>query len=271
MDRRLLVAGLAVVGLTLDARWLLKRRADVPAPVTVAPAVTTAPVELVAPPPTPAPSPSPRVVLRTFHDHADSPVEGVVVQGCTVDARYAELTGLADLAVQERINALLRPERVERGPDGNCDTNSSAESEDKVLLLGDTLLGIERVSSYDGGAHPSNSVDLLTFSLADGRRLGTRDVFRPRAAARIRALVVAADADEDVRAGIDAMWPVDALEPTFARLELGVDAKGIVLDLTNLYPHVMVAVAPHVLLPWKDVAPALAMGGPVADLARAEK
>lgn len=271
MDRRLLLAGLAVVGLVLDARWLSSRRVALdPEPIVVAPPVAppVTAAKYVAPPATPVRSP--RFVLRTFHDHADSPVEGVVVQGCTVDATYVELVDLPDAVVRERINAALRPPPVERGPDGNCDTNSSFESEDKVLLLDDALLAIQRDASYDGGAHPSNGVDFFTFSLVDGRRLGVKDVFRPGAGKLVRARLLATADDEDVRAGILAMWPAGDIDRTFATVEVGVAAEGVVVDLTNLYPHVMVSVAPHTVLPWKDVAPVLATG-PVADLARAER
>ena len=148
------------------------------------------------------PGSGPRAFDRVFRD---SGTKGE----CHVEGRSVELVGLADPALEDRLDEMLRPEALVGAhlvapgapademcePDGSrCDASAKGYRilcrafdgregmylEDRVTasFLDAQLLSLKRESGFDGGgAHPSDGVRGLTVDLRTGRVLDARDLF----------------------------------------------------------------------------------------------
>lgn len=150
----------------------------------------------------------PRAIPRRLHVH--SPRE----RECHVEVRSFEITGLADLALEDRLNDFFAPENQARdslvtasttpeeleevcGATGaRCDESAlgyrllcrttDAERDGlhldvdiRVALLDAHLLSARDEYGFDiGGPHPGDGVSGVTFDLRDGHLLDARDLLR---------------------------------------------------------------------------------------------
>jgi len=204
------------------------------------------------------------------------PAEEFGTNACRVDAEYIEVFGVGNAKAEAAINAALTPERLERDAKGNCDWSYSQEIRHTVKLNDAGFLSIESVNNFDGGAHPEVSISHYNFKIADGSKITGKEIFAdgPETVAKVKALLVASinvqpDLDADLRketiAELDSMWDEDR---KLEDIQFGLTPTGLTLDMTNNYPHVIVALAPVANLKWTDVKPLLKAGSPVAPLAK---
>ncbi len=110
----------------------------------------------------------PRAFTRKLH--VQSPRD----RDCEVDVRSFEISGLADLALEERINESLAC-RTAEGERGGLYFHATI----RPALLDGGLLSARNEYDFDGGgAHPSDGVSGLTVDLRDGHLIDARDLFR---------------------------------------------------------------------------------------------
>jgi hypothetical protein len=150
----------------------------------------------------------PRAIPRKLH--VQSPRD----RDCHVDVRSFEITGLADLALEDRLNDFFDPEHQARGAlvtastpraeiEETCGTKGELcdestlgyrllcrsvmgergglffDADIRVALLDAQLLSARDEYGFDGGgAHPSDGVGGVTFDLRDGHLLDARDLLR---------------------------------------------------------------------------------------------
>lgn len=236
----------------------------------------------------------PRVIKRTFADRIGK-------DECHVRIRSIELSGLADEALEDRINALLAPEQraLEHaipsdqpagdmcGPGGTqcgvsargyrilCRDHSGRtglelEDEVRVTLLDDKLLSVRSEYYFDGGgAHPSDGVRGLTVDLRTGHALDGRDLLtKPeREPAWSSFLPATSGDDEDARIAPLALGRVarDEIAEPSAWGDFYLTPSGI-----ELVPNVPEAarIYRHRIqhVPFRKVRSALRAEGPAAHL-----
>jgi hypothetical protein len=151
------------------------------------------------------PSTPPRSLKRTFSDKTPTAKDE-----CKVRVTSFELVGLANAALEERLNARIRPETLalesehvalpEVAVDEMCGKNQCDVSlkgyrmlcrdfngraglffdEDvRPTVLDDTLLSARSEYGFDGGGvHPSDGVGGITIDLHDGHILDARDLLK---------------------------------------------------------------------------------------------
>ncbi len=172
------------------------------------PTVPTAPATPPSVPAVQAPAAvsGPRWVVRTFD--VKSPRD----PDCRVTVRSFAVSGLADAALEARINAAVAPEAIalqtghvaqpgSKSTDATCNETPSTcdateagllvmcrtfdgsrgglyhNAELRPTLLDDKLLSIRHEYDFDGGgAHPSDGVTGVTIDLRTGRLLDARDL-----------------------------------------------------------------------------------------------
>ncbi len=112
----------------------------------------------------------------------------------------------------------------------------------------------------------------MNFKTADGSQLTGKDFFAADAKDKVKALIVKSiNADASLAATdktaslseLDTQWTeVNTLDA----IQFGITDKGLTLDMTNNYPHVVVALAPKVALSWADLKPLLKSDSPILPL-----
>lgn len=194
---------------------------------------------------------------------------------CSVSADFIEVFGAGSAKADAAINAALLPPRLEKDASGNCDWANSQEITQEVKLNAAGFVSISYTTYSEGGAHPSVSISLLNFKIADGSAITGKDMLAPGAdtSSKVKALVIAninseyandADSKKEALEALDQYWPAD----NAGDLELGLTPNGIQLDMTNDYPHVILALAPSLELKWADIKSLLKPGTPIAALAK---
>lgn len=190
---------------TLRALAALPLVACAPAPPPAVPAAAARPPDVPAVQ-TPRAVSGPRWVAKTFE--VKSPRD----PDCRVTVRSFSVSGLADAALEARINAAIAPEAIARqtghvadpgakATDAPCNETPSTcdattgglllmcrtfdgsrgglyhHAELRPTLLDDKLLSIRHEYDFDGGgAHPSDGVGGVTIDLRTGRLLDARDL-----------------------------------------------------------------------------------------------
>lgn len=193
---------------------------------------------------------------------------------CAVTATFIEVFGSGSAKADAAINAALAPERLEKDAAGNCEWSNSQEITQEVELNEGGFLSISANHYYEGGAHPSVSINHHNFKIADGSKITGKDIFTAGAETsnKVKALVAAkvsadhgddADAKKEALEALDNYWPED-----LDGLQLGLTPTGISYDMANEYPHVILALSPSGELKWADVKPLLKAGSPIAALAK---
>ena len=193
---------------------------------------------------------------------------------CLLEAELVGVYGLADARAESAINEALGVEGIERDANGKCDGGDIRYVTQSVKLSTTGFLTIQAATEYGGGAHPENASELFNFAVDTGARLTANDFFLPGSSQKVKDLVVRAinadaelDADEK-RDSIETLDPYFPLDTDLDALQFGVTAKGLVLDMTSIYPHVIVALAPVVDLAWADLRPLLKPDAPILPLTR---
>ena len=213
-------------------------------------------------------------VTRTFKDTAPAASAGATLTTCESTASFIEVFGLASAAAEDAINKKLAPTKIERDASGKCDSGSATDATQTVGFNAQGFLSIAISTSYDGGAHPDVASEFANFKTADGSQLTGKDFFATNAKDQVKALVVksinadaslaAADKTESL-SELDNEWQqINSLDS----IEFGITDKGLTLDMTNDYPHVVVALAPVVALSWADLKPLLKSDSPILPLVK---
>lgn len=215
-------------------------------------------------------------VTRTFKDTAPaaSASAGAPLTTCESTASFIEVFGLASAAAEDAINKKLAPTKIERDASGKCDSGSATDATQTVGFNAQGFLSIAISTNYDGGAHPEVSLEFANFKTADGSQLSGKDFFAADAKDQVKALVVKSiNADASLAAAdktdslseLDNEWQhIDSLDS----IEFGITDKGLRLDMTNNYPHVVVALAPVAALSWADLKPLLKSDSPILPLVK---
>lgn len=200
------------------------------------------------------------------------------------DLSLIEVRGLADPAVERRINARLRREveqvraamleALRAWPAAGDETTSSGlRVRMTVGAVTPDLVSVSFTTStyYAGAAHPNHEVGALTFDLRTGEVVPVRDLFRPGAEVMAR---VAERVDAALRASGDYAWGGEHVLAAVAAGHLHaarLDPDGVTFFFGDdeLGPHA--AGTPTITLTYADLRDLLAQDGPAASLATASR
>lgn len=235
---------------------------------------------------------TPRVLARSFED-------AIVEDDCHVRIRSVELIGLADEALEDRINAALDPERRaaehaapadQPAPEVCVDdasrcsvsakgyrilcrdsggrTGLQLDEEVRVALFDAKLLSLRSEYWFDGGgAHPSDGVRGLTLDLRTGQAIDARDLLkRPEREPTWSSYIPARTGDEeDARVAPLAIGERPREDPLSAWSDFYLTARGIELipnvpEAARMYRHMV----QHV--PFSKVRVQLRQDGPASHL-----
>lgn len=194
---------------------------------------------------------------------------------CSLDATVVEVFGLADAAAEAAINKALTPEPLDLDAQGKCSEFDDIRTiNHTVTLNANGFLTVSVNEEDDGGAHPEISIEYFNFRLSDGARFTAKDFFAADAGAALRTMVVnhinaetdlSADDKKDALDELDTQWASDG-SMSLDSIQFGVTDKGITLDMTNNYPHVVLALAPTIDFTWSDLKSVLKADAPIASL-----
>ncbi len=146
-------------------------------------------------------------------------------QDCRLTMRYPTISGLADTALQARLNDSLRQEMMAkmRAPevmlDGDRCRNVSQKPGEvytrtggcKVHFAEESLVSISCLSYLSPGAYPQPEVHSITFNLVTGRIYQLADLFKPNSNYTVRLAIVMRDAWWEIGPGY-VSFPLASLE-----------------------------------------------------------
>jgi hypothetical protein len=170
----------------------------------------------------------------------------------------------------------LKVDALDKDPQGHCSGDIRTVSQ-SVELNGSGFLTVHVGIEYDGGAHPEDESDYFNFNVATGANVGPNDIFAAGSEAQVKALIekgINAQVGKDGFTAQDAKDQIDEFETHWGddvkldAIAMGVTQKGLVIDMGNNYPHVVLALAPLVTVAWSDVKPLLKAGSPLASIAQ---
>lgn len=194
---------------------------------------------------------------------------------CQLDATALEVFGLADANAEAAINKALAVAPLDLDASGKCSEFDDVRTVTHTATLNQNgFLTVSVNEEDDGGAHPEISINYFNFRLSDGAQFTAKDLFSADAAAAVRTMVVnhinaetdlSADDKKDTLDELDTQWATDG-SMSLDSIQFGVTAKGITLDMTNNYPHVVLAEAPMIDFTWADLKPVLSATNPYAAL-----
>ena len=180
---------------------------------------------------------------------------------CSLDADGVEIFGL-DPAAEKAMMDALKIERLDRDQEGHCDSDIRYVSQ-TVELNDKGFLTIHVATEYDGGAHPENASEYYNFQVTTGQNIGPNEIFQAGSEAKVKELMIKAMQKqqtpdftaEDIKAQIEEFEQHFDAETKLENIQMGVLADGLHIDMGNNYPHVILALAPAVTIPWSDVKP----------------
>lgn len=219
--------------------------------------------------------------LKTVQHKYNAAIKAPAVPGedwhrdCSLEAEAVEIFGL-EANVEKAMMDALKIEPLDHDEKGQCESDIRYVSQ-SVEYTGNGFLTIHVATEYDGGAHPENQTDYFNFEVASGANVGPNDIFAAGSKAKVKDLIekqINAQQGpeftaEDAQAQIEEFQEhFDMANDDLAYITMGVTQKGLVIDMGNNYPHVILALAPIVTVPWSDVKPLLKAGSPAAAMTK---
>lgn len=189
---------------------------------------------------------------------------------CSLDAEQLEVFGL-DAKIEKAIGEKLAIEPLDNA-DGKCISDIRTINHE-VKMNAKGFLTVHVSTEYDGGAHPENASEYFNFDLKTGAHVGPNEIFAAGSEAKVKALVEAEikagrgqifdgeNISEDVLESFNQQWSEDT---KLENIQMGFGEKGLTIDMGNNYPHVILAIAPVVEIPWASIKPLMKAGSPAA-------
>jgi len=216
-------------------------------------------------------------VERTIADKAPGAEPAGSLTECQTDAKYIEVFGLKDAAVEKAINTEFAKDAtpIVRNAAGKCIEVATIDAAQTVKLQEKDVLVVQRsvASFYGGGAYENHDVSVMNISLVSGKILSLEKVLKAGAGPRLKLLVQAAiSARTDFESPDDKDMLLDQSERSFGQLDaidFELTADGIVVSFFNALPHAIQALdGDGSLIKWADLGDLLAPGSEAAALRR---
>lgn len=222
---------------------------------------------------------APIKALKTVVRKFEANIKAVAVPGqswtprdCSLQADALEIYGL-DPKIERSMMDALKIDPLDKDQQGHCESDIRFVSQ-SVHYSGNGFLTISVATEYDGGAHPENQSDFFNFNLATGANVGPNDIFAAGSEAKVKDLVIkqinasTEMSAEEKKEQIDEFATHWTEETKLEFITMGVGEKGLTIDMGNNYPHVILALAPTVVVPWSDVKPLAKAGSPIAAMTK---
>ena len=189
---------------------------------------------------------------------------------CSLDGEAIEVFGL-DAKIEKSIAGALAIEPLDNA-DGKCESDLRSVHQ-SVKMNAKGFLTVQVGTEYNGGAHPENASEYYNFDLKTGANVGPNEIFAAGSEAKVKALIETEikagrgstfdgeDMSEDMLATFQDYWGADR---KVGEVQMGFGEKGLTVDMGNNYPHVILAIAPVVEIPWASIKPLLKAGSPAA-------
>jgi hypothetical protein len=219
---------------------------------------------------------TPEAPLAIFAKHvrarkkAKTPGIGGTQNDCIVDATFAEVVGAPSQAVDDVINAALRPKDLALA---ECDMGSTFETHYRVVFNDKGLLSVINDEAFCCGAHPSYGRAFVNVATHDGARLTLGKLLLPAAKPRLAALLRAPVKLREAKTGADAEGIASSTVEHVEQLtrpdaDFSIEPGGLSLSLYNVAPHAVQALFDEgFLLRWSQLQPLLVRPGPLDPLA----
>jgi hypothetical protein len=197
---------------------------------------------------------------------AKAPGIGGTQNDCTVDATFAEVVGAPSQAVDDVINAALRPNDLALA---ECDMGSTFETHYRVVFNDKGLLSVINDEAFCCGAHPSYGRAFVNVTTNDGARLTLGKLLVPAAKPRLAALLRAPVKLRESQTGADAEAVASSTvehvdELTGPDAEFSIEPGGLSLSLFNVAPHAVQTLFDEgFLLRWSQLQSLLVRPGPL--------
>lgn len=184
---------------------------------------------------------------------------------CSLEAELVQVYGLNNAAAEKAIMDALKVDPLDKDAAGHCDSDIRYVTQ-SIAYNANGFLTVTVGTEYDGGAHPEIQSDAFNFELATGKNWTGKQIFKPGSEPALKAFIekdinadkdLTADDKKESIAQFEQFWD-EGVDLDSVAISLG--EKGITINMGNDYPHVVLALAPVVEIPWSDAQPLLAPG-----------
>jgi hypothetical protein len=215
---------------------------------------------------------TPAAPLAIFTKHvrarmkAKTPGIGGTQSDCRIDATFAEVVGAPSQAVDDAINAALRPKDLVLA---ECDVGSTFESTPRVVFNDKGLLSVINDETFCCGAHPGYGRTFVNVTTRDGTRLTLGKLLVPAARPRLASLLRPPVKLREAKTGADAEGVASSVVQDVEQLtrpdaDFSIEPGGLSLSLYNSVPHAVQALFDEgFLVRWSQLEALLVRPGPL--------